>query len=530
MEFFEKHDLAAAILLYDLPLWRLRAIERVQLSQAFWSERERIIHVHPLREAMARDTNPETPIRNELVRLGAWAQPNIELVLPITELPKVPLLDMDINVNQRPVFRVSKDDGARIQACYLLKLAQHAGLTQEDDHPEHFLDFLTFIFFFPWYSFERTRNIFTPSILSPPDYAYLISQNEEIEEYQKLDIPAFYSQWRRIVKRIKKISGDYVLGNPISGSQNPLLSLPYFFQELRDRARTRRNAVNRESYPCAVKITELLTHLERLLSDAHEKGLRGDLTAKRFVSDYFSYGYRWMVFARCVVPTNEPFTIKVREKRAIYFTAHAPYQTKHTFREHLRKEAWQNLAFADAETNHVSIRVSDVAVRIKHPQALDEQLNPLDDKHNSSPHYPDEEKSTSELYTRQDSKRGRPERIYIKCPLRLTRVQSGMLWLTIIITAFAWVLLLVRGMPTLHPHDVPNHGAPESTVGTGLTAKDATLILVPIAFAATLLLSKVDSTLGAWVRRIRHTVLIAELFLLLATAFLLILVHHVKAG
>lgn len=198
------------------------------------------------------------------------------------------------------------------------------------------------------------------------------------------------------------------------------------------------------------------------------------------------------------------------------------------------------VSFRDAETNHVSIRVPDTAVRLHgHPQVFSEaeKIIPgasgprnVKDKEDCRA-VVDEEAHTFELYLRQDSTRSRAERIFIKTPLRLTRLSSWMLNLTMAITGFATALLIVRGAPDLHSVFVwallPSM---ESTTGTGLTAKDATLILVPVAFAASLLLARDGSTLSARIKRVRQSILTVELFLLLTTAFVLLLIHHVKVG
>lgn len=149
-------DHAAATLLSDLKVWRLRAIEHVELSRALWSERERIIHVHSFQEVMKRSTPEAERFRDALYPLGGEPENDIELVLPITELPKVPVLDLKITVDGKPVYRLSKDEAARIQANYLLALARDAGLLEEHGQaPEFFTDFLTFIFHFPPYSYEK---------------------------------------------------------------------------------------------------------------------------------------------------------------------------------------------------------------------------------------------------------------------------------------------------------------------------------------------------------------------------------------
>jgi hypothetical protein len=52
-------------------------------------------------------------------------------------------------------------------------------------------------------------------------------------------------------------------------------------------------------------------------------------------------------------------------------------------------------------------------------------------------------------------------------------------------------------------------------------------ILVPVAFAATLLLSRDSSTLSARLRRIRQSILMVELFALLSLAFTMFVAHFI---
>ncbi|MGW5442812.1 hypothetical protein [Streptomyces asiaticus] len=511
-------DESAVALLDNLHLWRLRAIERVELSGAFWSQREREIHIQPFKDVTTRRTPEEKFLRRALFSLDTMTRDRIQLVLPITELPDIPILDLSITVAGSHVHRVSRDESARIQASYVMHLADRAGLLYPSC-PIFLRDFLAFIFYSPShpyrkiYNRRRLCNRFTPDAWVDIPLAYLDSEGT-------FNLGPFYLKWQKCVDRISELAEGYVLRDPLSAAQYPLISLPYFIKEMESR----RSVDKRTRVPGVDDITDLLEYLKGMLNAAHAKaGEDGDERARKFISTYFAYGYRWMAFSRCTVPLHESFTISVTEKRAIYFTPHTHKRWLSPL-EQIRKEAVQMVAFGDAETNHVNIRVSDPAVRMsRSPKILDELGNPLkkDDRCRL-----DDEKGTFEFYLRQDSQRGlgRYDRIYIKCPLHLARVLSGMLWLTIGVTGLAFILLLNRGIST------PLWDNKGDAIANGLTAKEATLVLVPVAFAAALLLVKDNSTLSSWLRRLRQTVLLIELSVLLVTAFMLLWIHHVKVG
>ncbi|MFI2077522.1 hypothetical protein [Streptomyces triculaminicus] len=513
----ERFDDTAVALLGNLPLWRLRAVERVELSKAFWSEREREIHVQPLREVMKKDVD----LRGNLMGLGAASSDEVELVLPVTEFPKVPLLDLKITVDGQEVSRISRDESARIQAHHLASLGRRAGLTKTVE--PHMIDLLTFIFYFPHEPYEniweKHRVRFFDSL-----YAWQDAPHRYIKEEGQsfgFDAAGAWREWHESVRRIPELIEGYTSPDHLSGSQVPLISLPYFYREMRDRAD--RGLI--DGVPTANKVTLLLRNLSDLLFAAKDKVSDGAADqvsrelSRRFLSTYFSYGHRWMAMTHCTVPLDRPFIIRTKANRAIYFTPHP--QRKPSLWRQIRKEAWQMVPFADAETNHVSVRIEDTAVRLGSPKIYDECRKEIKSA-------VDEEENTFELYFRQDSTRGRKERIYIKCPLRLTRFHSMMLYVVMAATALGFALLLNRGLGDAGEAFVPAPGTRAPKVDNGLTAKDATLILVPVALAASFLLFKDSSTMSAWLRKVRQSILLVELFLLLGTAFVLLFIHHVK--
>ncbi|MFJ8048996.1 hypothetical protein [Streptomyces luteogriseus] len=514
---YDRYDQAALALLSDLKGWRLRAIERVELSSALWSERDREIHVKPMSELMA-----EFDVHDWRNAIAQHRTPtgSLELVLPISELPKIPLLDLTITVAGEPVYRIAKDEGARIEAGHVIHLGEMAGLIQQT--PPRLLDFLAYLFYFPshpyqavWEKYHRFSmenfDSWMESAIHDAQYEYLTSKGSPF------DVANYYSSWNALAERIGKLAKGYVVQDCLSAAENPLIALPYLFQEMRRQSWSPERAIR------SGDIQLLLGFLCHTLEEADRRARGGDTAAGKFISTYFGYGYRWMAFAKCTVPIDAPFTITMKEKRTIYFTPHS--RKRLSLVELWRKEAWQMVAFADAETNHVVVTVSDTAVRLKHrPTAMNEVCRTIRDA-------VDEEASTFELYLRYDSSPDRPDRIYIKCPLRLTRLHSGMLWVTMAITAFGLYLLLSRGLPAIP--DAPKHDPTKETtsqIARGLTAKDASLILVPVAFAASFLLIRDTSTLSSFIRRIRQSILLFELFALLVAAFMLLAVYHLRIG
>ncbi|MFD9030115.1 hypothetical protein ACFVZW_02945 [Streptomyces sp. NPDC059567] len=513
----ERLDLAAVTLLSDLPAWRLRAVERIRLSSALWSERDREIHVRPLMSALAERkvlkgrTKQVRALKSTLKAPPAWnvsgEGDSATLILPITDMPRIPLLDLHITVAGQDVYRIPLDESARIQAKYLSYLARCAKLTNRMHQlSPSLIDLLTAIFYFPSDPFEE---IAKDRDRADAQYDYLMERREDFP-FEGMDDA--YPQWKLIADKISALATRYVLPDYVSSSEHPLIALPYFCRELKIRSEKRYGALKLEV------VTGLLDELYSLLEKASDPPAGASREEEgaldRFASTYFGYGLRWMAFARCTVPLNEPFTITVRQKRAVYFSK--TRDVRPPIKSFLDKTAWTTISFADAETNHVSIRVSDPAVRLlTNPEVEDEKGVSLAGERI------DEEAKTFELYLRQSSTRGRKERILIGTHLRLTRLHSSMLWLAILITGFGLGLLAWRG--------VVEFRTPSTSGRThGLSAKDAAVILVPATFAASLLLSRDSSTLSARIKQARQAVLTVELFLLLAMAFFLFLLHYIR--
>ncbi|MFI5796753.1 hypothetical protein [Streptomyces sp. NPDC051677] len=526
---FDSFDNAAVALLTDMPLWRLRAIERIELSSAFWSERHREIHVRSLKEVLHEDSDRAEWMRgrlSEMTSLTLDGSNEIELILPVTEMPKIPLLDLRITVAGKQVHRLSKDESARIAAKYVIQLARGADLMPTNHEPVHLIDFLTFLFYHPSEPYERiVRKYDLIGYHDRTGYPEFLPQREYLQS-KELDIPFNverpFPSWKHEAEEINKVARHYVIADYLSGTEHPIIGIPYFIEELkRRRDRFRQHADVRQ--PEMQDVSNLLAYIRTAVVEAYNNG-KPTPEAHRFLIAYFAYGYRWMTFVRCRVPFNKSFAITVEDRRAIYFRPERDLDRHGSMARLFKQHSWHMVAFADAETNHVSIRVSDPSVLLKTsngwPRVSDENKRDITEDR------VDEEERTFELYLRQDSTECRRERFYIEAPLRLTRIQSWMLNLTILITLFAFCLLVRRITA-----DAPDFVKDKFVVPShGLTAKDLSVILVPVAFAAAFLLIRDTSTLSMRIRQVRQTILMVALFALLAAAFFLMWTHYIKIG
>ncbi|WP_159106656.1 hypothetical protein [Streptomyces rishiriensis] len=508
-----------ALLLLEHPrAWRMRAVERVELSSELWAEHDREIHVRPLGEVAHKHHTRRGHIPNLQTLMGRLQEDKkerISLILPITALPRVPILDLNITVAGKRVYRLPLWEGALLQAAFMRNLAENAGLGPLS---EKLSMLLAAQFYYPSYAYESTLARYERLTRYPISWwrrtRKLCNKVDPMREYLSSQLgfviyDSAYERWVHIKEEISRAVKDYEPEDYKSPTENPLIALPQFAREFARRCRQELKAGD---------VTDALVELQSLINGAQnvQESEQAEYS-KRFLRAYAGFGLRWMMFARCRVPKDSPFVITVSEKRPIVFTRKRSKNPNRNPNMHLLvgKTAWKLITFRDAETNHVSIRVSDPAVRLAHwPE--DEQV--LADGCAPVEKIPDEEERTSELYVRHDASEARDERLWIKCHLRLSRLSSWMLSFTIGITLTALGLLWWRGIG-----EYRTSGAKQ-----GLGAKDAAVILIPVAFAAATLLARESSTMGMRLRRVRQSILLGLLFALLGSAFILYFVHHVN--
>ncbi|MGW0473458.1 hypothetical protein [Streptomyces coeruleorubidus] len=528
------HKEIALALLRNLPAWRMRAIERIELSSALWSKREHEIHIKPLSEVAAvrpghSDHVPE--LYAKLTRLPKDSDGKVELLLPIVELPKVPLLDLHITVDKEPVYRIPLDSGARLESEYIMNLAIEAA-TDTTRFDSDLMDLLSAIFFLPTSQYDALWKKYNHLSIDPRQWVHPLMKLIARRDPLKIFLDAFlefevkehiFNEWREVSSAIRNYVLQETMEDHLSGAEHPLIALP---QMARERRRLGKGELDEQL--CSRQLNslcDLLRESHSLLPHTESEEARSRAgAASTLLSTYAAFGKRWTAFARCRVPVDKPFIITVREKRSIYFQHgwNREYRSSRLFptAEHVGKTTWTTAAFADAQTNHLSIYTTDTSVRLHNCEAVDTRGRVIEkrvkpgEKINGEL---DEEAKTFELYMRHDSTPHRGKRIWVKCDLRLNRISSLFLYLAMGITAFGTFLLIWR--------------AAEGKISNthGLTAKDAAVILIPVAFVASLLLAKDNSTLVMRLRKLRQSILLIELFMLLGTAFFLYVWHAIHS-
>lgn len=432
------------------------------------------------------------------------------------------------------MYRIPLDEGARLEAAYIEYLALRAGINVADFDAD-LADLLSAIFFLPASQYGYIWKKYNQLSVDPRQWRHPMLRRLKRRDPLKMFLGAFlhfdvkdhiFNEWSEVSSKIREYVIQETMEDYRNGAENPLIALP---QMSREMERLGRGALDE------AQCTHRLNALYSLLRDAHvrknhtetEEALSGAEAATELLSTYANFGNRWTAFAHCWVPVDKPFIITVKEKRSIYFQHawHKNFKSARFFptAEHFGKTAWASITFADAETNHMSIQTTDTSVRLHDCQALDELGIPTEKPFKKGEKIDgelDEESKTAERYLRNDSTPSRRKRIWIKCDLRLNRTASLFLYLAMAITAFGTSLLIWRA----------TEGKPTDTEALhGLTAKDAAVVLIPVAFVASLLISKESSTLTMRLRKLRQSILLIELFILLGTAFFLYVFHAIYA-
>ncbi|MFF7701400.1 hypothetical protein [Streptomyces lydicus] len=474
-------------LLDRLPDWRQRAIEGVTITSALWSEREREIHVKPLRHVAAL----EHKLARRVGRCPLFSDDWATLVLPISDFPKVTQFDFSVAVSGEPVYRLSRRENCQLQVRYLRYLARNAGLCTFGFNRLEPL--LVAIFAFRPGDLERELGRYRRPVrhyirwcrkrlgFTNPVIEYLAAKYA-----LPIDDPVFKDCQIESGKIRRLLDEETLLAHEASASQNPILALPEFLRE--NPSLTLDDALR------------LMKRLHWLLKWAHQCHV-DDRAAKEFLDTYFSYGRWWPAFAWCSVPLDAPFSIEVREKREISFESpKVPYELAASWNDWRCLTARQYVSFFDAEVNHIHVRVLDDGVqlhrggiRVKN-DAYRDAAAPVDE-HRSEEHY-----------SRYDSQKSRDRRLWVECRLRQTPTRARMAYGLLAVSILAiWLLL---GFGSWFYNDEAR-----------LNGADVAAILIPVTVAASLLLAPAGTTLGLRVKRRRHAALAIALFVLWLTVF-----------
>lgn len=443
-------ETVATFLLKD-PRWRVRAVERIDLTSASWCERRRSVHVKAL----------ESFLPPEFV----GGRKSARLYVPIGNFPKGPLLDFSVNVAGQQAFLLPRNEHALIHVEYVKLLAAEAGIVMDGSLEP----LLAGVFGFasnPW-------EVFLQSELNP---SKSVINRLLCKYFKKNGLPGWgegsieidvVEAWTSAVDPIRKLVRERTPGNVLSAAENPLLVLPH----LESPALSDSQAV-----------VDLLSNLNEFLTVVWTEAVSpiapdvAQKAAKGLLEFYAASGNHWSAIAECTVPLTEPFMIKTSERRGLGLNSGGMTS---------KKVSKQLVTFKDAYSNHVSVRVLDTNVELVSPHAavLDEKRNPIDLT-------PDYKRATPELLSFYDADPHRPARIWLNLPLQAslpTRV-GRLVILTLTVTALVAFCFFVFNW-----------------LGVGgsraMTGADIAVILVPSAIAASLLIVREVSTLSTEINK-----------------------------
>ncbi|WP_189134921.1 hypothetical protein [Wenjunlia tyrosinilytica] len=435
------------------------------------------------------------------------------ILLPIGDFPKVSQVDLTFTVAGERVHRVSRKENGEIQARYFRRLAERTPVRQCGVNR---LDpLLTAIFTFDPTALKGELNNYKRPFRHPLLWWQKMGRktNPGIKYVKKaidrgVRDETVFNHCHQVAEDIGSFIEGYMLSTDHSAAEYPLLALPELFRN--HPHMTERDAL------------KLLRRLRLLLRQAKNRAAADNDAAKSLLYTYFSYGRRWEAFARCEIPLNEHFLIEVREKREVLFNSPKEERSRLAwlgtwFCDRIAPRVRQYVAFADAESNHVNIRVDDTSVQLGFwgTGARDETYSQI-----PSTERPDAEHRTREYYSRYDSKaaRRRPDsrmqRLWIECRLLPTWMRLFMGWGFIVATWSAIYLVVRLGFAGCEH----------------LTTSDVLAILFPVTFASSLLLVQDTTTLGRHIKRAKQSLLLFFLLALWGLVFALYVMGRIKVG
>ncbi|WP_149830100.1 hypothetical protein [Streptomyces tailanensis] len=284
--------------------------------------------------------------------------------------------------------------------------------------------------------------------------------------------PALIQSWDNAMEPVRRMVAGRMEPSVDSPTFNPLLALPGASQF--------NVTISNEN-----DVTQLVNALRDFLVDVYNRhGVTTlkEKAARKLLILYASYGDHWDAVARCTVPLDEPFMIKTAEKRGLHLGPPREVASSHRKPRGWRtaKSSSQLIVWGDAQSNHVSIHVTDTNVE------LVGDLRALTERHEVVNDVPRYYESTPEFMAFQDADRGRFFRLWLDLPLKTSLPATISRWVIFILTSTA---VLAFTIFVLHWFNV---GSQKTMSGT-----DVAVVLVPSAIAASLLLVRETSTLSS---------------------------------
>lgn len=305
LDLSENEQVTVALLANPLD-WRVRVVEEITLDAAATCLRRRSLQVAPIRSHLGVEVTPE--------------HTHALLALYVAPIPRGPLLDFDVTGPDGPGWLLPRVEIAEREALFLESLAMSCDRVVS----------------------ESLRTLmaavcgFTGELLPGVN---AVTLGEYLEAGLGRAVPhAVLQQWQtasEVCREVLRPRLDIFRG--YSAPENPALVLPELFAD---------GTLSSDD-----EATSLLEEYVELVSVLDDMAARSKFSAAaEFLDVLADYGNYYDLMVAMKVPLDEPFLVKISERRGLPLT--------------VRNNATQELVVADARTNHVTLKVSDPNVRI----------------------------------------------------------------------------------------------------------------------------------------------------------------------
>ncbi|WP_157545997.1 hypothetical protein [Mycobacterium sp. IS-1742] len=427
----ENRDVTAALLLEPLQ-WRVRVVEEIVVDAATTCLRTRSLQAAPLRPLIESHVSP--------------ADTQVLIALNVAPMPRGPLLDFTIEGPLGDAWLLPRMEIAQRQARYLTAVAMRAGIRVTGRQNR----ILTRVL-----GFSETGWLYGSDGFSLADY---------LEDGLGTSVTArVLEEWAAINTSCKRLLRP-LLDMPVQYTvcESPALAIPDLYPA----------DVPFDEDDATKYLREYLRLLQKMLTMVDSSPFAGE-----FLRALADYGTHYDMIVAVKVPVDEPFVIKYTERRSL--TLHP-----------LRRTGSQILVIADAQSNHVTFKISDPNVRIADFAALE----PAKDEFAFGSFLSKSDDQTRSFYAHDTD---RDYRVRLKFKLALLRRLQGVPYLASLLIFLLSMVLMREPTKDLR------------TLG---------LIVGPSALAASVLLAREPSTLGSRLRLASTLVLAGSvLFLLCAT-------------
>jgi len=310
------------LLLAEPLAWRVRVVEQIDIDTASGTRRHRSLQSAPLRSLIRGAARIDEGDRSAAVKAL--------LVLPIAPMPKGPLLDLDMEGPEGSTpFLLPRGEIAARELALVAKQALDASLTLSPAvRPliESALGFTEGL----WPSFGGDLGSYLAEGVG------LTRQDPQV------------IQWLALSNQASAMLAPFAdTPNRNSAVENPALVIPALLAQ--------------GKFDTPAQATEALASYISVISNASMAAgldMSGDPAANTFLNTLVDYGLRYDLMAVVRVPLDEPFLIKVSDRRPLRLTP-------------ITNTGRQSVVIADARSNHVTLRVSDPNARLAHVHARD---------------------------------------------------------------------------------------------------------------------------------------------------------------